>query len=92
MGACVNDAAADYVCGHRDRKRKLHFLLHGESKLSQRADISCNRFDLRFVEAVRNWAHDYRCVRDFWILAAFFAPIDQFVDDVGIKLTGQARN
>ena len=74
------------------RKRKLHFFLHGESKLFQSADISRNRFDLRLVEAVRNRAHDCRCVRDFWILTAFFAPIEQFVDDVGIKLTGQARN
>src|SRR6516165_4997762 len=60
-------------------------------KLFQSADISRNRFDLRFVETVRDRAHDCGCVRDFWILAAFFAPIDQFVDDVGIKLTGQTR-
>jgi cytochrome c553 len=37
----------------RRRKRKLHFFLHGESKLFQSADISRNRFDLRLVEAVR---------------------------------------
>jgi hypothetical protein len=61
-------------------------------KLFQSADISCNRLDLRLVEAVSNRAHDCRCVRHFWILAAFFAPIDQLVDDVGIKLTGQTRN
>ena len=72
--------------GHRCAGREAN------GKLFQSADISCNRFDLRFVKAVRNRAHDCRCVRDFWILAAFFAPIEQFVDDVGIKLTGQTRN
>jgi hypothetical protein len=44
--------------------------------------------DLLLIQAVRDRRHNGRGVWVRWILAPFFVPIGQFVDDVVVQLTG----
>src|SRR5579863_10613604 len=62
------------------------------SELLQIADKGGNRVDLCFAQAVRYRAHDRRGIRFGWILTPLFAPIHQFLDDIGIELARQPRN
>ena len=57
----------------------------------QIAEISRYGFNLRLVQVMCDRLHDGRCVWICSILTALFVPIGQYLYDVGIDLTCEAR-
>jgi hypothetical protein len=51
-------------------------------------EVGCDGFNLLLIQAVRDRRHNGRGVWVRWILASFFGPVDQLVDDVVVQLTG----
>src|SRR5208282_5428400 len=56
--------------------------------LLQITEIGRHGVDLRPGQAVRNRRHDERRIRFCRVLTPLFAPVRQFLDEVGIELTG----
>ena len=51
-------------------------------------EVCCDGLDLLLIQVVRDRRHNGRSVRVRWILAPFFGPIGQFVEDVVAQLAG----
>ena len=90
--------AADWeaVVRMTDRSKSVSWRRVGEqiptcARLLEVADISGDRGDLLFGQLFGDRAHDRRSARIVRVLPTFLGPGRQLVDDVAIKLAGQAR-
>src|SRR6516164_5438712 len=68
----------------------LRFMIRANTKKSvQITDIGRHSLDLRLGQGVSNRLHNRRCIWFFRYLTPLLAPVDQFLDNVVIKLTCQ---